>query len=202
MTPFFCRRPVRSGFTLVEVLVVMAIAAILLAVAMPNFQNIIANTRTSEAANALIGTFDLARTEAVRRGLNVTVCRSTNAEVALPTCAGVGDWADGWFVFVDNSGVQGVRDAGDNEILYRQQGWSAADARSHINASVNAPVAFVGAIAYQANGLRLPLAGDPAPPFRFEIGYRRGAEAAPGLSPRCLQVTFVGQSIINRAQCP
>lgn len=203
MMPLSARRNACPGFTLIEALVVMAIAAILMVLAVPGFHNTLASSRNSDAANTLISAIDLARSEAVRRGLNVTICRATDVVAALPTCGGAGDWADGWFIFVDNFGVQGVRDAGDNEILFRQQALNGADGSgSRITASVNLPVSFVGALSYQPNGLRLPLAGDPTPPFRFEIGYRALSQTAPGLAPRCLQVSFTGQSAVTREQCP
>jgi prepilin-type N-terminal cleavage/methylation domain-containing protein len=203
MTSAALRCSVCSGFTLIETLVVMAIAAILLAFAVPGFQNIFASTRNAEAANTLIAAIDLARSEAVRTGSNVTVCRSNNVLAALPDCAGAGDWAAGWVIFIDDVAPQGVRDAGDTEILFRQQALDAADGRaSRIGPSVNPQVSFVGALTYQPNGLRLPLSGDPQPPFRFEVGYRTQAEAPPGLSPRCLQVNFTGQMTIVQMQCP
>jgi prepilin-type N-terminal cleavage/methylation domain-containing protein len=193
----------RAGFTLVEILVVLAISAILLAVAVPSFQSMKASASNAEAANALIGAVDLARSEAVRAAGNVTVCRSTNVNAPLPDCAGAGDWADGWIIFIDEVAPQGARDAGDDQILFRQQALNAASTRAtRIGASVNPQVAFVGALSFQANGLRLPLPGDPVPPFRFEVGYRALSEAAPGLSPRCLQVNFTGQSTVTQTQCP
>jgi type IV fimbrial biogenesis protein FimT len=96
------------GFTLVELLVVMTISAILIAAAVPSFQWLITTTRASNGTNDLIATFELARSEAIRRGVVVTVCRSLNpsalpAALACSNAAGggyaAGDWASGWVMF-------------------------------------------------------------------------------------------------------
>ena len=76
-----------SGFTVVELLVVMAVLAIIVTVGIPNFGPTIANSRATAAANDLLGALQLARSEAVR--LNEPV------EIS-PTTAG--NWADGWTI--------------------------------------------------------------------------------------------------------
>lgn len=80
------------GFTLVELLVTMAVAAILLTVAVPNFQMFVLNSRMASQANDLITAFNMARSEAVKRAASVTVCASSNGT----TCTGT--WAQGWIV--------------------------------------------------------------------------------------------------------
>ena len=96
------------GFTLVEMLVVMAISAILIAAAVPSFQALIASTRASSASGTLLSNLEYARSEAIRRNQNVTVCRTTdaNAPEAALACSDVAalgfdgnDWASGWIVF-------------------------------------------------------------------------------------------------------
>ena len=67
------------GFTLVEMLVVMAISAILIAAAVPSFQSLIASTRASSASGTLVSNLEYARSEAIRRNQNVTVCRTADA---------------------------------------------------------------------------------------------------------------------------
>lgn len=80
------------GFTLIELLVTLAVAAILLTVAVPNFQMFVMNSRMASQANEIVGALSLARSEAVKRGAQVSVCASSNGS----TCAG--SWTQGWVV--------------------------------------------------------------------------------------------------------
>src|SRR5688500_6552686 len=84
-----------GGFSLVELLVVMAVVGIVAAWAMPSFQGIIRNNRvTPEAANLKVGLM-LARSEAIKRNRRVAICSSSDGA----SCTGA--WNDGWIVFVD-----------------------------------------------------------------------------------------------------
>jgi type IV fimbrial biogenesis protein FimT len=85
------------GFTLVELLVTMAVAAVLLAVAVPSFRSTILSNRLTSTTNDLVGSLAQARSEAIKRGSRVTVCMSANGT----TCATAGTWAQGWISFVD-----------------------------------------------------------------------------------------------------
>lgn len=92
------------GFTLIELLVTMAVAAILLTVAVPNFQMFVMNSRMASQANEVVGALSLARSEAVKRGAQVSVCASSNGS----TCTG--SWTQGWVVR-DTSGPIRVQSA-------------------------------------------------------------------------------------------
>ena len=85
------------GFTLVELMVTISVAAILISVAIPNYQTFVMSNRMSSQANNLITAFGMARSEAVKRAANVTVCASSNSTTTTPpTC--IGSWAQGWIV--------------------------------------------------------------------------------------------------------
>ncbi|HEY0684669.1 MAG TPA: GspH/FimT family pseudopilin [Steroidobacter sp.] len=81
-----------SGFTLVEMLVALAIAAILLAIAVPSYSGSQLNSQLRASANELIGSINLARSEAIKRGATVTLCASSDGE----NCGGT--WNQGWVV--------------------------------------------------------------------------------------------------------
>ncbi|MEO8445447.1 MAG: GspH/FimT family pseudopilin [Gammaproteobacteria bacterium] len=101
--------PARSrGYTAIELMFTIAIAALVAGLAVPNFRDFLQNNRAAEEANALVGALILARSEAVTRGVPVTVCSSTDNA----TCAADTDWTTGWIVFtdIDTAGTVDVND--------------------------------------------------------------------------------------------
>ncbi len=96
------------GFTLLELMVTLLVSSILLAIAVPAFRSVVQQNRLAAAVNSLVGAFAIARSEAVKRGVNVTVCPSgggTNCNNAAP-------WQNGWLVFTDG-GTIGTVDGTD-----------------------------------------------------------------------------------------
>lgn len=92
-----------QGFTLVEAMVAIVIVGILLTIGIPSMSNLINDTRTSSSVNEFVGALNVARSEAVKRGRLVTICRSVNAESGTTACASGSDWNSGWLVYVENS---------------------------------------------------------------------------------------------------
>ena len=103
-----------TGYTLIELMVVLAIAAILLTLVVPFFQTQVSNARMSAATSNFLSTFMSARSEASARSNFVTVCkRNADGDGCVATAAD--DWTLGWITFVDDNG-DGVRDPGDEII--------------------------------------------------------------------------------------
>lgn len=74
-----CRR---AGFTLIELMIVIALVAIVATVAVPSFNQLIENNRLTAATNDLVGVVTFARSEAIRQGRSVTVSPRTKDGVA------------------------------------------------------------------------------------------------------------------------
>ncbi|MDZ7585445.1 MAG: GspH/FimT family protein [Thiobacillus sp.] len=100
------------GFTLVELVVVLAVGAVLLAMAIPSYAFLVNSSRLAAVTNDLVTALHLARSEAIKRGMRVTVCKTSNAMAETPVCDTTASWQQGWLVFVDG-GVRGAIDAGD-----------------------------------------------------------------------------------------
>jgi type IV fimbrial biogenesis protein FimT len=110
------------GFTMIEMLMTMAIAAILLSLAIPSFRYVTNSNRIASELNGLLGDLQLARAEAIKEGRTVTVCQSTDGA----TCTNSTSWQGGWIVFSDPVNV-GVYDPGETYIR-KQKPFSGTDA--------------------------------------------------------------------------
>lgn len=99
------RRRVQSGFTLIELMVTIAILAIVLTIATPSFTNIILSNRIDSIAHELHDGLQLARSEAIMRKGAVRVCRS-NAD--NDDCAAGSDWTAGWLILSQDDEVMKV----------------------------------------------------------------------------------------------
>ncbi len=137
-----------SGFTLVELMVTIAVLAILLAIGIPAFASLIASNRLTSATNELIASLQTARTEALRRNARVTLCPAAPSATA---CSGA--WRDGWMAFVDQTpgNTPGPESAAD--ILFR-----GGPLPTGIVAVANAPLSSY--VSFTADGMSKQLNGD------------------------------------------
>ncbi len=95
-----------TGLTLVELLITLAIVAILVAIAVPSFANMIKRAEVKGETHKILSLLALARSESIKKSRVVTLCKSTDHL----ECGG--NWQDGWLLFVDNN-KDGKRDAGE-----------------------------------------------------------------------------------------
>ena len=92
-----------TGYTLLELMITLTVAGILMGVAVPSFTSVIDSNRLTTYANDLVTSLNFARSEAIKRNLRVSLCKSSTGS----SCNISNNWAQGWIVFTDpnNNGI-------------------------------------------------------------------------------------------------
>lgn len=159
---------------MLELMIGLAVAAILVTVAVPGMTRLVRENQASTSINELIYAMRLARNEAVTRKLSVAICASDGSE-----CADNHDWSQGWMVFTDPDEDGACVDDGDRDctdggrILHRAQG-----VPSSFDLSANGNPGNHGVIVYDLNGFAMGYAstftlcydGETIDPRGFTLG--------------------------------
>ncbi len=103
----------QRGFTLVELMVTVAVVAILAAIAFPSFESTMRSNRVATTTNELISSISLTRSEAMRNPNGAALCTSRTGEACD------GEWSDGWLVWIDTDG-DGELDSGERVVRFTQ----------------------------------------------------------------------------------
>lgn len=182
------------GFTLIELLTVVTISAVLVAMAIPSFTWINARTNAANTGNSLLASFELARSEAIRRNVRVTVCRAENPTLAQPVCSsgafnGIAgdDWGTGWVVFAKTGGADPTQFEVNDTVLRVEQFIQTAQVRNIVQSSA-APQFF----SFRGDGMSLGSGGPIG--MTFAIDYRSQAVANVSGAGRCLAVNMTGRA--------
>jgi type IV fimbrial biogenesis protein FimT len=180
----------QAGFTLLELMVVLAIGGVLMAVGIPAMGNFIRNSRITSAANDVMAALHFTRSEAIKRRASVTLCTSSNAMLANnssnpnATCVASAD-LDGWIVFVDNAPF-GTREAGDPILLNHGPLNDAVTARSS---------AATFAVTYELNGFARDVNGASIALCDERGNVPTGGELS---SARGIRVSVTGRAGVTR----
>ena len=113
-----------AGFTLIELVVTLAVAALLASLAAPSVRDFIVRSGMTNLGNEFNASILKARNEAVNRNTCVTMCMSSTASGASPSCTTSGtDWQVGWIVFLNPSCDAGLnKPAEDFNMLIARPG--------------------------------------------------------------------------------
>ena len=128
-----------TGFSLLEILIALAVMGALMALVQPTFHDWIAKYRQLSHAQALAGAMTYARSEAAKRGSRVNLCKSADHR----TCTTAGGWEAGWLVFADPDNDGSVQSPG---AIVRLEGPAPGD----VTIAGNAPV--VNYVSYTSMG--------------------------------------------------
>lgn len=166
-----------TGMTLIELMVVLALMAILMTVAIPSFTSLIQSNRVASEVNGFIGSLQFARAEAIKQGLPVTVCTSSDGS----NCLDSSDWNTGWIVFVDPNNNK-THDSSET-VLKVQPKWTSTDTFTANN--------DIEAITYTRDGFALGLTGTATLTLHTNPENARAT--------RCVVINLVGRQQVQPA---
>jgi type IV fimbrial biogenesis protein FimT len=129
------RRSRSTGVTLIELMVGLMVFAMLQAIAVPAISEMLNSVKLDSATLSMVSSLQLARSEAIKRGTRVVLCKSRSGE----DCDDTNGWEHGWIVFQDRNNNAMV-DEGEN-ILHKEQPL-AANVRLTGNSTVLSYVSY------------------------------------------------------------
>jgi type IV fimbrial biogenesis protein FimT len=166
------RRLKAAGFTMVELITVIGMVGLLMAIGVPSYRYVTNANRMSAELNGLLGDLQFARAEAIRQGVTVTACASTDGA----TCTTTGNsWDTGWLIFADLNNNQQL-DAATEFILRSQRSFNNGDTFQASNS--------IRALTFTREGFARGLPG----PVTVSLHDKTANSAW----ARCLSITIVG----------
>ena len=170
----------QAGFTLIELMVTIAVAIVLIGIGIPLFDTMMANNRAVTQTNMFVTAINLTKSEAVSKNMSSTICADADGDPATFVCGDQDDWPNGWFVFNDENANATV-DAGDAVIKV----WGDIEPGTSIVTTVGA----TGSVSYNSLGEKV---GVDQITFRMAQVDNDG-NIATSARPRCIYLNPIGQ---------
>lgn len=167
-----------TGFTLIELIVTVAIAAIVLGIGLPMMSSFARDTRMASRTNELVTALNYARTEAVERGEFVSLCPSSDEA----SCTGNTDWTVGWIVWEDEVG------AGDGDVDGGETILRIGESSTNMTIDTN-----VSSITYESGGSLNGGAG---------VTFELTPDQCDGDDKREIDINLSGRPRASQVSCP
>jgi type IV fimbrial biogenesis protein FimT len=175
----------QRGFSLVELMVTIAVLAVMIAIAYPSFSGTLRSNRLAGSTNELVASLSLARSEGVRSARGSGICASVDGLA----CAG--DWSDGWIVWVEGQdSATPEYDSATDEIVRHVGG------RGRIQVDAASTEGDVPSVAFDARGR--PAVAD------LPVAWRVEPDDCPSgqMYVRTISMTLAGQIKNIQEPCP
>jgi type IV fimbrial biogenesis protein FimT len=187
------------GFTLFELMLVLAIAGVLIGIGVPGLTQFMRANRMTAAANDMLAAIHMARAESVKRRLPTEMCFSTNPNAATPACDGNG--TQGWVVWVDDADpdVTDAANDGDGGIDANEPILLRHGALPNTVNVISKPAGNAGFIAFADSGFVKVAANDIAGVVLCDSKKGNSAEyGANNSTARGLLISAVGRPSVTR----
>lgn len=173
-----------AGFTLIELMVTIGIAAILLALALPTFTESIRSNRVSTATNQMLATINLARAEAVRSKSQSWVCPSNSDRTDCGT-----NWAQGMLVWTDENGNGARTTAEIKRVIEPQEGIALS-------------MGTISAIGFDDRGRAVEKTPTGVVVANFNFSMKASTCKAGAGNVRAFDINRIGRVSVTRENCP
>jgi type IV fimbrial biogenesis protein FimT len=134
-----------TGFTLIELMVTLAVAAIALGIAIPSFNQTMRNNSSNALGNEFSTALNYARSEAIKRAKRVSICASSNGT----SCLAANNWKQGWLVFVDDAAADNTANPTVGTVL---RYWSNINPQAVVNVQISGSATDVSFVRFNSTG--------------------------------------------------
>jgi type IV fimbrial biogenesis protein FimT len=189
-----------NGFSLIELMIILTVAAILVSIAIPSFQGILASARVTGAVNLIAASLDTLRNEAAGKNRIVAMCRSTAPFATPPRCdnaatanAVSADWGVGWIIYSkpQTTDTPSTYNAATDVLIQRVVPFEAS------STSVRTTITFAPTpdiLAMSPQGTRLP--GGNNEPI-LTIDHRLPSDPLNIDRAKCININLIGRYTVR-----